>query len=524
MKILSSDQAAELIADNSTVFLGGLAMMSLAEEVLCAIERHFLASAHPHGLTTWACGAIGNSSNGGMVHFAHPGLLKRTVAGHFGQSGKELMGMIDADQVEAYNFPQGSLSHLTRHIAARTPGLLTKVGLGTFVDPRQQGGKLNASAVDDLVTLVQFAGEEWLYYPCPKIDVAIIRATLADEHGNLTLDKEGIHLEQLALAQAARACGGIVIAQVERVVQTGSLHPKRVKVPGFLVDYVVLATPDKHMQTITTQFNPALCGDERVPVASLKPMPLDERKVIARRAAMELQAGAITNLGIGIPAGIPSIAAEEGVSQLLTLSIESGVNGGIPAQGGDFALAYNAESIIDQAAQFDFYDGGGLDASFLGLAQTDASGNVNVSMFNRRPVGCGGFINITRATPKLVFCGTFTAGGLDVKVEDGRLRIVTEGRSRKFIQQVEQITFNGRDAAQRGQQVLFITERAVFQLTPEGLELTEVAPGIDIERDVLAHMDFKPVVRQVTSMDPALFDPHWNGLARAMASKGAFEI
>jgi propionate CoA-transferase len=524
MKILTADQTAELIDDNCTVFLGGLAMMSLAEEVLCGIERRFLATGHPRMLTTWACGAIGNSGNGGMVHFAHQGMLKRTVAGHFGQTGKELMAMIYEDKVEAYNFPQGSLSHLARHIAAQSPGLLTKVGLGTFVDPRQQGGKLNRSAQEDLVRLVEFDGQEWLHYRCPKVDVAIIRGTLADEHGNLTLDKEGIHLEQLALAQAARACGGIVIAQVERVVQAHSLHPKRVKVPGILVDYVVLSTPQTHMQTITTQFNPALCGDERVPVNSLVPMPLDERKVIARRAAMELRPGAITNLGIGIPAGIPSVAAEEGLAHLLSLSIESGVNGGIPAQGGDFALAYNADSIIEQSAQFDFYDGGGLDASFLGLAQTDSSGNVNVSMFNGRPVGCGGFINITRSTPKLVFCGTFTAGGLQVAVENGVLRIVTEGRSRKFIGQVEQITFNGADAGRRSQQVLFITERAVFRLTAEGLELTEVAPGVDIERDVLAQMDFRPIVRQVATMDPALFQSEWKGLARALEAGTGDEI
>jgi propionate CoA-transferase len=328
-----------------------------------------------------------------------------------------------------------------------------------------------------------------------------------------------VHLEQLQIAQAARACGGIVIAQVEQVVQEGSLHPKRVKVPGYLVDYVVTAGPESHMQSISTVFNPALCGDVRVPVRSLAPMPLDERKVIARRAALDLVPGAITNLGIGIPAGIPSIAAEEGVADLLTLSIESGVNGGIPAQGGDFALAYNAESIIDQSAQFDFYDGGGLDASFLGLAQTDIHGNVNVSMFNGRPVGCGGFINITRSTRKLVFCGTFTAGGLDVAVEDGRLRIVREGRSRKFIEQVEQITFNGIDAAQRGQDVLFVTERAVFRLTPDGLELTEIAPGVDLERDVLAHMGFAPIVRDVRTMDARLFMPAWGGLAQALAAR-----
>lgn len=519
MQIITADAAAAKVGDESTVFLGGLAMMGLAEEVLVALERRFLADGHPRALTTWACGAIGNGGTGGMVHFAHKGMIRRTVAGHFGQTGKELMGMIYADEVEAYNFPQGSLSHLTRHIAARSPGLLTKVGLGTFVDPRQQGGKLNASAREDLVHLVEFAGETWLHYPCPHIDVAIIRGTLADENGNLTLDKEGVHLEQLQVAQATRACGGIVIAQVEQVVQAGSLHPKRVKVPGFLIDYVVIGKPETHMQSISTQYSAALAGDLRVPVSSIKAMPLDERKVIARRAALELTPGAITNLGIGIPAGIPSIAAEEGIADLLTLSIESGVNGGIPALGGDFALAYNAESIIDQSAQFDFYDGGGLDASFLGLAQTDIHGNVNVSMFNGRPVGCGGFINITRATPKLVFCGTFTAGGLQVEVGGGALRIVQEGRAPKFIEQVEQVTFNGPDAALRGQQVLFITERAVFRLTPEGLELTEVAPGVDVERDVLAHMRFKPIMRNVRPMDAALFEPVWGKLAAALKGR-----
>jgi propionate CoA-transferase len=518
MKLVTADHAASLIADQATIFLGGLAMISLPEEVLKAIERRFLDSGHPRALATWACGAIGNSRDGGMVHFAHAGMIRRTVAGHFGQTGKELMKMIFDDEVEAYNFPQGSLSHLTRHIAARTPGLLTKVGLGTFVDPRLEGGKLNASAKEDLVRLVDFAGEQWLHYPCPHIDVAIIRGSVADEDGNITLDKEGVLLEQLSIAQAAKACGGIVIAQVERIVQSGSLHPKAVKIPGLVVDYVVIGQPENHMQSITTQFNPALCGDARVPVNSLEAMPLDERKVIARRAAMELRGGAVTNLGIGIPAGIPSIAAEEGASSLLTLSIESGVNGGIPAQGGDFALAYNAASIIEQASQFDFYDGGGLDASFLGLAQTDNHGNVNVSKFNGRPVGCGGFINITRSTEQLVFCGTFTAGGLQVEVGDGKLRIVEEGRARKFIEAVEQITFNGQDAALRGQKVLFVTERAVLRLTPEGLELIEIAPGVDLERDVLQHMGFRPIMRDVKLMDAALFQPVWGGLGAAIAA------
>ncbi|MDG5978324.1 coenzyme A transferase [Hydrogenophaga taeniospiralis CCUG 15921] len=518
MKVITADEAGALIADDATIFLGGLAVTSLPEEVLQGVERTFLNTGHPRNLTTWACGAVGNSGEAGMKHFAHAGMIKRVIAGHFGQTGKEMMKMVFDGEVEAYNFPQGSLSHLTRQIANRSPGLLTQVGLGTFVDPRLEGGKMNSRSTEDLVKLVEFEGQEWLYYAPPKIDVAIIRGTLADERGNITLDKEGMLLEQLSIAQAAKRWGGIVICQVEAVVRAGSLHPKAVKVPGLLVDYVVIGKPENHMQSIATQFNPALCGDIKVPTGSLVPMPLDERKVIARRAAMEVTPGAITNLGIGIPAGIPTVAAEEGVSDLLTLSIESGVNGGIPAQLGDFGLAYNAESIIEQSSQFDFYDGGGLDASFLGLAQTDVHGNVNVSKFNGRPVGCGGFVNITRSTKKLVFCGSFTAGGLDVTVGDGKLTIVKEGKARKFIEQVEQITFNGHDAALREQQVVFITERAVFRLREEGLELTEIAPGVDLERDVLAHMAFKPIIKDLKTMDPGIFSERWGGLHRLFAN------
>jgi propionate CoA-transferase len=512
MKVITADEAGALIPDDATIFLGGLAVTSLPEEVLQGVERTFLSSGHPRNVTTWACGAVGNSGEAGMKHFAHKGMIKRVIAGHFGQTGKEMMKMVFDGEVEAYNFPQGSLSHLTRQIANRSPGLLTQVGLGTFVDPRLEGGKMNSRSTEDLVKIVEFEDQEWLFYAPPKIDVAIIRGTLADERGNITLDKEGVLLEQLSIAQAAKRWGGIVICQVEAVVKAGSLHPKAVKVPGLLVDYVVIGKPENHMQSIATQFDPALCGDIRVPTGSMVPMPLDERKVIARRAAMEVTPGAITNLGIGIPAGIPTVAAEEGVSDLLTLSIESGVNGGIPAQLGDFGLAYNAESIIEQSFQFDFYDGGGLDASFLGLAQTDAHGNVNVSKFNGRPVGCGGFINITRSTRKLVFCGSFTAGGLDVKVGDGKLTIVKDGKARKFIDQVEQVTFNGHDAALREQQVVFITERAVFHLREDGLELTEIAPGVDLERDVLAHMAFKPIIKDLKTMDPGIFSEKWGGL------------
>ncbi|MGY4827304.1 acyl CoA:acetate/3-ketoacid CoA transferase [Sphaerotilaceae bacterium SBD11-9] len=515
-KLIDAKAVAGLIPDGSTVWLGGLAMMGFAEEVAKAIEASFLETGHPRMLTTWASGAIGNAKDGGMVHFAHPGMLKRMVAGHYGQTGAAMMKRVMAGEVEAYNFPQGTLSNLPKYVAARTPGLLTKVGLGTFVDPRLEGGKMNAATTESLNQVVQFAGEEWLFYPAPKIDVALIRGTLADEKGNISMDKEGVLLETLSIAQAVKASGGIVIAQVERIVKAGSLHPKAVKIPGLVVDHLVIGQPENHMQTITTAYNPALAGDIKVPVKNLPPMPLDARKVIARRAAAELIAGAVVNLGIGVPAGVSAIANEEGLGDAFELSVESGVNGGVPQMGGDFALALNAESIIEQPLQFNFYDGGGIDVSCLGLAQADASGNVNVSKFSGRPVGCGGFINITQSAKKLVFCGTFTADGLELDVGNGRLTILKEGSVKKFVQQVEQVTFSGRGSVERAQQVLFVTERAVFHLGADGLELTEIAPGVDLERDVLAHMEFKPVVKDVRTMDPGLFQPKWGGLAEAM--------
>jgi propionate CoA-transferase len=515
-KLIDAQAAAALIPDGATVWLGGLAMMGFAEEMAKAVEARFLASGHPKNLTTWASGAIGNGKDGGMVHFAHPGLLKRMIAGHYGQCGANLMKMVMAGEIEAYNFPQGSLANLPKHIAARAPGLLTKVGLGTFVDPRIEGGKMNAATTESLNQVVQFAGEEWLFYPSPKVNVALIRATLADERGNLSMDKEGVLLETLSVAQAVKANGGIVIAQVERIVKTGSLHPKSVKVPGLEVDHVVIGRPENHMQTISTQYNPGLSGDIRVPVSGFKPMPLDARKVIARRAAVELIQGAVVNLGIGVPAGVPAVAHEEGLGDAFELSVESGVNGGVPQMGGDFALSLNAESIIEQPLQFNFYDGGGIDVSCLGLAQADASGNVNVSKFSGRPVGCGGFINITQSAKKLVFCGTFTADGLELAIGNGELKITREGAVKKFIGRVEQITFNGHESVKRHQQVLFVTERAVFELVDAGLELVEVAPGIDLQRDVLDQMDFKPIVRHPKTMDAGIFSERWGGLADAM--------
>ncbi|HNG65190.1 MAG TPA: acyl CoA:acetate/3-ketoacid CoA transferase [Thauera aminoaromatica] len=518
-KVIPAAEAGKLIKDGATLYCSGVGLAGFAEEVAISIRERFEATGHPRDMTIWhACG-LGNGKNKGIFHLTQPGMIKRIVGGHFGVGGPVLMQLIMDSRIEAYNLPQGVLVVLPREMAAGRPGLITKVGLETFVDPRIEGGKLNSATSEEIVERVDFDGQEWLFYRAPRIDVALIRGTTADENGNLTVEDEGIFNESISIAQAAKRNGGIVIAQVLQVVQNGTLHPKQVKVPGILVDHVVVGRPENHMQTMGTQYNRAFAGDIRVPVGSLRRLPLDERKIIARRAAVELGHGAIVNLGIGVPAGIASIAAEEGVQDLMALTLETGPIGGIPADGLDFAHASNADATIDPGYQFDFYDGGGLDVAFLGLAQTDVHGNVNVSKFSGRPVGCGGFINITQNAKKVVFCGAFTAGGLEIRAADGRLEIVREGTSRKFLDHVEQITFSGHYAAGVGQTVMYVTERAVFQLTREGgMELLEVAPGIDIERDILAHMDFVPRMERVREMDAGIFSERWGRLYEILHS------
>jgi len=511
-RVLTSSEAAGLVKDKSTIFTVGFGLAGYPEEVAMAIEESFLSTGHPRDLEVWHAAGIGNTKDRGIKHFAHEGLLKRIVAGHFGIGGPDINKLVMEDKVEAYNFPQGVLSLMPRNIAGHRPAMITKVGLGTFVDPRIEGGKITTKAKEDLVEVVNFAGEEWLYFKTPKIDVAIIRGSIADEKGNITLHREGILLETISVAQAAKACGGIVIAQVEQIVQSGTLHPKEVKVPGLFVDYIVVAKSENHYQTMGTYFSPAFAGDYKIPVNSLKPLELDERKIIARRAAMELVPGAAVNLGIGMPEGIAAVAAEEKIDHLMTLTTEAGVHGGVPAAGLDFGHAVNAEAVIEQPYQFDFYDGGGIDVAFLGLAQMDGHGNINVSKFGPKTAGCGGFINITQTSKKVVYCGTFTAGGLKIKVAGGKLVIDQEGKSKKFLKDVEQITFSGEYAAKVGQPVLYITERAVFRLTPAGVELIEVAPGIDIEKDVLQYMDFKPIMKNVQVMNPAIFQDKWGEL------------
>lgn len=512
-KFIDVNEVPDLIKDEAVIYSAGFGLAAFAEEVAISVEKSFLEKGRPRNLTFYNAAAVGNFVNRGAAYYAHDGLLKRYVTGHFGGVGPALQKLIAENKVEAYNLPQGILSILPRNIAGRRPGVLSKVGLGTFVDPRIEGGKANSVTTEDIVEVVNFDNEEWLYYKLPKVDVAIIRGSVADENGNLTTDKDGIHTEIISVAQAAKACGGIVIAEVENVVKAGTLHPKKVRVPGILVDYVTISKPEHHFQTMGTYFNPSFNGDIKIPIHSIEPMALTERKVVCRRAAMELVPNSVINLGVGMPDGVSAVAAEEKVDHLMTMSIEGGGIGGTPAQGIDFANTINAEAIIEQPYQFDFYDGGGIDVTFLGLAQVDEKGNLNVSKFNNKPVGCGGFINITQNAKKVVYCGSFTAGGLEVEIKDGKLHIISEGKNKKFVKNVEQITFSGEYARSIEQPVLYITERAVFKLTQAGVELIEIAPGVDLQKDILDLMEFVPIMKDVKFMPEELFQEVWGNLA-----------
>ena len=513
-KILTAREVVDTcIPNGATVTFSGFAGgLMHPEEIMVALEEAALEGRGPRDLTVVYASGQGDSDSRGLNHLGVEGMCKKVIGGHWGLAPK--LGKLAAEnKLAGYNLPQGTIAQLFREIAAKRPGVLTNVGLGTFVDPRLEGGKLNDAAREagDVVKVVEFEGEEKLFYPAFPIDVAVIRASFADTHGNCSFQREGVYAEALAQAQAARNSGGTVIVQVEKIVEHGSLDTRLVRIPGIYVDVLVVARPENHMQTFGTQYDPAFSGEVRVPLDSLAPLPMGERKIVARRAAMELVPHAVTNLGIGMPEGVAAVAAEEGLPGLI-LTTEVGGIGGVPAGGKDFGAATNVDCVLEQPAQFDFYDGGGLDVAFLGLAQMDVHGNINVSKFGPKIAGCGGFINITQNAKKVVYCGTFTAGGLKVAVEDGRLMIQQEGRVRKLLPQVEQVTFSGEYAAKHGQHVLYVTERAVFTLTPEGVELTEIAPGVDLQKDVLDQMDFKPIVRDVKQMDERLFRTEPMGL------------
>ena len=510
-KLISPDAAAALVSRGDTLTTSGFVGIGVPETLLKALGRRFAETGGPEGLTLFFAAGQGDGKDRGLNHLAHKGLLSRVVGGHWGLIPKVARLAVEG-LIEAYNLPQGVISHLYRDIAAGKRGTLTHVGLETFVDPRKGGGKLNAATTEDLVELLEVGGEEQLFYKAFPVDVAFLRGTTADTFGNVSMENEALTIDNLSQAMAVKNSGGVVIVQVEHMVARGTLSPRDVEIPGALVDAVVLAEPGDHMQTFRTAYAPAFTGRYRIATEDAEVMELTARKVIARRAAFELPINGVVNLGIGMPEGVASVAAEEKLLSHLTLTAEPGVIGGQPASGLDFGAAVNTDAVIAQNQQFDFYDGGGLDIAVLGMAEVDRQGSVNVSRFGPRLAGAGGFINISQNARQVVFTGTFTSVALEVAIAEGALAIRSEGKVRKFVEAVEHTTFFGPRAARLGQPVLFVTERCVFRLSEDGLELIEIAPGVDLEGDVLAQMAFRPVMRDVTEMDARIFQDAPMGL------------
>src|SRR5205809_2787626 len=518
MEKITADEAAKLIEDGDAILISGSGGgHSVPEALLAAIERRFLAERKPSGLTSVSVVGVGDRAALGASHLAHEGLLKRAITSALVDS-PGLVQLAAEDKIEAYTLPQGVLSQLMRDMAAGRPGLLTKTGLNTFVDPRQQGARQSPRTPPDFIDVVNLAGEEWLFFKPVPVRVAFLRGTTADEDGNVTMEEEAVLGEMLPMAQATRRAGGIVIVQVKRMARRGTLPGKNVRIPGILVDFVVV-DPEQR-QTYATYYDPSYSGELRIPEGDIKSLPFGPRKVIVRRAAMELFPDAICNLGAGVSTGLSTIAAEEGLLDEVVLTNEQGIIGGAPITGRDSGGGQNFAAMIEQPAQFDFYDGGGLDLAFLSFAEVDADGNVNVSRFGDRIIGVGGFINISQNAKCVIFSGTLTAGDLDIAWEDGRTVIRKEGRHQKFVPQLEQICYSASMGRAWGQVALFVTERAVFRVGPRGLELIEIAPGLDPERDVISKMGFRPVVsNELKPMDPRIFRPDRMGLTTDIHAK-----
>jgi propionate CoA-transferase len=497
--ILEAAQAARLVENGDTILIGGSGGgLGTPELLLEALAERYRATGSPAAITAVHPVGCGDWGERGMSRLAQPGLLKRQITGSLSNS-PSTMALAAADKIEAYTLPQGVLAQLCREIAAGRPGLVTHVGLGSFVDPRVEGGRQSKISTDDLVKLIQIDGREYLFYPAFPIDVAIIRATTADSAGNLTMEREPFIGDVLAMAQAARNSGGIVIAQVERV-RTDKSPSRSVKVPGILVDAIVV--DPEQWQSYTVKYSPGYSGELRVPITRAPTAQLDPRIIIARRASYELFPGSIVNIGYGVGTGIADVVDEEGVADDITLTVEQGVIGGVPVKGNDFGAAYNYDALIEQSAQFDFYDGGGLDIAFLSFAEVDSQGNVNVSRFNGRPNGSGGFIHIAQNAKTICFLGTLTSGGLECQIDETGILILKEGRHRRFVSALQQRTYNRSGGLARQQRVRFITERAVLEADHDGLVVLEIAPGIDLDRDVLAHFDDPPRVSSRLELMP----------------------
>jgi len=507
MKIISYSEAASLVEDGWTVSTSGFTGSGHPEGLSTAIEKRFLDTGCPRDLTLLYAAGQGDRATRGTGRYGHEGMVKRIIGGHWGAAPR-LGALAVANKVEAYNWPQGVMAQMFRAIAGRKPGVISQIGLHTFVDPRYDGGKLNARTTEELVQLLMLRGEECLFYPAFPLHCAILRGTSSDPDGNISMEHEVFFNDVLSLAQAARNSGGIVIVQVKRMVGRHSIHPHLVRIPGILVDYVCVAEhPEDHWQTYGEDYNPAYTGDRREQPHEVKVLPLELRKVVQRRAMFELQKWQrpIVNLGTGMPAGVGQVAREEGLSDFV-MTVESGPIGGTPAQPPSFGASANPDAIVTHAEQFDFYDGGGLDIAFLGLAEMDLHGNVNVSKFGDRVAGVGGFINITQTAKEVVFMGSLTAKGLHVKAAGGKLTILKEGTVKKVVHKVEHLSFNGPYTVGKGTKVLYVTERAVFDLRDGRLTLVEIAPGVDLQRDVLDQLAAPiPVAKDLKLMDERIF-------------------
>jgi propionate CoA-transferase len=503
---IEARDAADLIRDGDTVAISGNgAGMISGEAILAGLEQRFLETGYPRDLTLVHSLGLGDRGALGTNRFAHEGMLRKVIAAHFTWSPK-IQQLIREEKIEAYCFPGGVVQQLLREIGAGRPGLFTHSGLGTFVDPRQDGGRCNQRSREELIELMHVDGKEILRYKPFKVDVAIIRGTYADTRGNVSPEEEPIDMDIHTIALAAHNSGGRVLAQVRQVVEGGTLHPRYVRVPGIMVDAIV---QDSHQQQFYgLDYDPSMCGARRAHLGHMTaaiPEKL-ERRIIARRAALELRNGASLNFGFGIPGGIFGVIAEQGTSDELWMSVEQGVHNGRMLDDRLFGAARNPEVIVSSVEQFDYYSGGGIDITFLGVGEADRSGNVNVSHLAGNLIGPGGFIEIAQNAKKVVFCGTFDAQGSKVCWSHGRLAVLQAGKVHKFVDHVERITFSADFARKHGQEVLYVTERAVFRLASKGLELIEIAPGIEIERDILAYMGFRPLISAVGTMPVSVFD------------------
>ncbi|MBY0221596.1 acyl CoA:acetate/3-ketoacid CoA transferase [Sporosarcina aquimarina] len=514
---ISSLDLAREISNGSTIALVGFGGMAQCEKILRSISQQFKETGTPNDLTVFHTAGQSDNLNG-IENIAEEGLISRVIGGHWGLAPK-MRKLIKENKVECHCWPQGQLTHLLRAMANKMPGHISPIGLGTFVDPRLEGGKFNEKTMkmDSLVQIVTISNQEFLMYPSIPFDYVFIRGTSIDEDGNITTEEEPLKLEILSAAQAAKAYGGKVIAQVKYVAKSGSFHPKDVVVPGYLVDAYVLAEDPatEHRQTPNEIYSPVYTGSLRTTTMDSEVLPLNTRKIIGRRAVQELTKNAVVNLGIGIPGDvIGPITNEEGINQDIVLTLESGIIGGVPIGSNEFGIAKNASAILDHEYVFDYYHGAGVDLTFMGAAEIDKHGSVNVSKFGGRTVGCGGFIDITQAAKKVIFCTTFTNGGLKVAIDNGKLRILQEGVNKKFTSDVVQITFSGEYASKHSKNVMYVTERAVFVLTKDGLTLTEIAPGIDVEKDILNQMDFRPKISEdLKIMDSSIFKDQKMGIS-----------